>query len=81
MSRFEFSLLGASVVLKCVSEQGGRFVNSTTDAVAEGSQYLYINLRRSHDVFVPSFIPSFVCYPCFSSLWPAFTLTVHINAL
>ena len=29
-------------------------------------------------MFVPSFVPSFVC---FSSLWPTFTLTVHINAL
>ena len=43
--------------------------------------YLYINLRRSRDVFVPSFVCSFICYPRFSSLWPAFTLTVHINAL
>ena len=28
-----------------------------------------------------SFLRLFVCYPCFSLLWPAFTLTVHINAL
>ena len=39
---------------------------------------LYMNLRRAHDVFVLSL---FVCYLRFSSLWPAFTLTVHINAL
>ena len=51
---------------------------------------LYINLRRSRDgtVFVcacvracvRSFICVFVRAP-FSSLWPTFTLTVHINAL
>ena len=41
---------------------------------------LCINLRRSRDVFVPSFVRSFY-YPRFSLLWPAFTLTVHINAL
>ena len=27
-----------------------------------------------------TFVPLFVCYPRFSSLWPAFMLTVHINA-
>ena len=42
--------------------------------------HLYIILRRLRDVFVPSFVPLFVCYPRFSSLWPAFMLTVHINA-
>ena len=35
------------------------------------------NLRLTRDVFVPSF----VTLASFSSLWPAFTLTVHINAL
>ena len=43
--------------------------------------YLFINLRRTPDVFVLSFVHLFVCSPRFSSLWPAFTLTVHINAL
>ena len=28
-----------------------------------------------------SFFPSFVTFASFSSLWPAFTLTVHIKAL
>ena len=42
---------------------------------------IYIILRRLRDVFVPSFVSLFVCYPRFSSLWPAFMLTVHINAL
>ena len=39
--------------------------------------------KESHVMclFLPSFVCSFVCYPRFSSLWPAFTLTVHINAL
>ena len=32
-------------------------------------------------MFVPSSVPSFVSYTRFSSLWPAVTLTVHINAL
>ena len=32
-------------------------------------------------MFVLSFVCSFVRSPRFSSLWPAFTLTVHINAL
>ena len=36
--------------------------------------------RRSRDVFVPTSVPSFL-HSRFSSLWPAFTLTVHINAL
>ena len=31
--------------------------------------------------FVPSVVPLFACYPRFSSLWPVFTLTGHINAL
>ena len=31
--------------------------------------------------FVPSCVPSFVRYPRFRSFWPAFKLTVHINAL
>ena len=47
--------------------------------------YLYINLRRACDVFVLSFVTSLVCSfvssPRFSSLWPAFMQTVHINAL
>ena len=43
--------------------------------------HLYINLRRSRGVFVRSFVCSFVTLASFSSLWPAFTLTVHINAL
>ena len=39
----------------------------------------YINLRRACDVFVLSFVTSFVCsFVRFSSLWPSFTLTVHI---
>ena len=42
---------------------------------------LYINLRRSRDVFVRSFVCSFVTLASFSSLSPAFTLTVDINAL
>ena len=32
-------------------------------------------------MFVHSLLRVFVCYPRFSSFWPAFTLTVHINAL
>ena len=43
--------------------------------------YLYINLRRSRDVLVLLFLRLFVTLASFSSLWPAFTLTVHINAL
>ena len=51
--------------------------------------YLYINLSRSCDVIVLSFlclfvclfVCSFLCSPGFSSLWPAFMLNVHINAL
>ena len=43
--------------------------------------YLYISLRRSRDAFVPSLLRVYVCYHRFSSHWPAFTLTVHINAL
>ena len=45
--------------------------------------YLYINLRRSHDCLrggVPSFVRAWQL-DSFSSLWAAFTLTVHINAL
>ena len=59
--------------------------------------HLYINLRRSHDCLrsfvrggrqsgVPSFVTARVPSwrppsDAFSSLWAAFTLTVHINAL
>ena len=45
-------------------------------------RYLYINLRRSRDgtPVRSSVIRAAVRVP-FSSLWPAFTLTVHINAL
>ena len=32
-------------------------------------------------MFVISFVCSFVTLASFSSLWPALTLTVHINAL
>ena len=42
---------------------------------------IYIHLRRSRDVFVPSSVPSFLRSPRFSSLWPAFTLIVHIHPL
>ena len=44
---------------------------------------IYINLRRSRDgaVFVCACVRSFLCSAPFSSLWPAFTLTVHITAL
>ena len=40
--------------------------------------YLYINLRRSRDMFVPSFDRSFLTLASFR---PAFTLIVHINEL
>ena len=46
-----------------------------------GANIGLINLRRSRDVFVLFLVCLFVCYPRFSSLWPAFILTVHINAL
>ena len=44
---------------------------------------LYINLRRSHDgkVFVCSCMRLCVTLAPFSSLWPAVSLTVHINTL
>ena len=32
-------------------------------------------------LFVPMFVCSFVTRASFSSFWPAFTLTFHINAL
>ena len=41
---------------------------------------LYINLRRSRDGLCV-FVRSCVTIASFSSLWPAFTLTIHINAL
>ena len=41
----------------------------------------YINLRRSRDVFVLSFVCSLITLASSSSLWPAFTLTVLINAI
>ena len=47
--------------------------------------HLYINLRRSRDVFVRGDRTYAVRggrpLDSFSSLWVAFTLTVHINAL
>ena len=42
---------------------------------------LYIKLRRSRDVFVLSFVCFSFHRMSFSSLWPAFTLTLHIDAL
>ena len=41
---------------------------------------LYIHLRRSRDVFLRGG-RTYAVRTHFSSLWAAFTLTVHINAL
>ena len=54
------------------------------------TNHLYIKLRRSVTAFVRACVRacvrafvrnSHVTLASFSSLWPAFTLTVHINAL
>ena len=45
---------------------------------------LLVNLRSPRDLFVLSFVPSFVrsfLHLASVRFWPAFTLTVHINAL
>ena len=53
--------------------------------VLTGLCHLYINLRRSRDclrAFVCSCVRvEFALFDSFGSLWAAFTLTVHINAL
>ena len=45
---------------------------------------LLVNLRSPRDVFVLLFVPSFVCSIVRLAsvrFWPAFMMTVHINAL
>ena len=42
------------------------------------AEHLYINLRRSRDVFVPLFVRSFVTFYSFSSLWASVTLCTYV---
>ena len=46
-----------------------------------GLEHLHLRKLRDGTVFVRAFVRLYVTLAPFSSLWSAFTLTVHINAL
>ena len=52
-----------------------------TKHILTSSIYKFKKVTLCVRSFLRFFVCLFVCYPSFSSLWPAFTLTVYINAL